>query len=404
MTELGSMETTWLEYISKLQKRRKLNQQISGITIYGLIAIIFYLFIDMIKNPNKIEQIYLNYKLTITIITNILNVFLLLLLIFALLMIILIFPFTRRLKSKLGEKEQKVVEILVHINFVLMSILNFFTAFYIRKFGYSPIPYLLIGIFILLQSILYIRFRIKLKKVFKKENLQKYEIPAFQFTSKKAFFFQKFVLFFLLLLYIIILISAVYNVGIISNIIKHNNLVVFSLKIFIIFIIFELVLLKVSEANREDWLSNLELEIMLGYLNNEEIKNRFLHDYIGNTTISHLKEIDISITNKAKLVIDQMDLIKNEISKYVSDEKKVGNVQKIFDPLLKDFHNLVDEYTNSIGEANKVLDAFMIQGSLIREEKDFYLIMMKHWKFQVESYNNKKSELINFLEMQGTKS
>ena len=358
----------------------------------------------MIKNPNKIEQIYLNYKLTITIITNILNVFLLLLLIFALLMIILIFPFTRRLKSKLGEKEQKVVEILVHINFVLMSILNFFTAFYIRKFGYSPIPYLLIGIFILLQSILYIRFRIKLKKVFKKENLQKYEIPAFQFTSKKAFFFQKFVLFFLLLLYIIILISAVYNVGIISNIIKHNNLVVFSLKIFIIFIIFELVLLKVSEANREDWLSNLELEIMLGYLNNEEIKNRFLHDYIGNTTISHLKEIDISITNKAKLVIDQMDLIKNEISKYVSDEKKVGNVQKIFDPLLKDFHNLVDEYTNSIGEANKVLDAFMIQGSLIREEKDFYLIMMKHWKFQVESYNNKKSELINFLEMQGTKS
>ncbi|MFZ7132625.1 MAG: hypothetical protein ACOWWR_09740 [Eubacteriales bacterium] len=357
----------WLDYLNNLNNREISKQNATGFNAWALFGLLGF---SLFKTIDNLPVIFENFKVSILCIASVFN----------LLVVIIIFYFFIIIPSYNSRKRKIHTKIMIlNFNFILKAIYilsiialfsNIFIVAEVKYYGLSLIlPYLLFSLFIISFNVF-----ILINKIYNKNKIDE-KMPKIDSgfiynrnsinSDKHLFLLSSFSYMFL-----------IYEVLQNYNILNYLN--VFKSVIYLFLLIGSIIFLINNWINQMKyrWLENLEKSIITRNLNEKEIIEIFMDEYIGKDVVQWLKKIgeeDCKLVNKIKKIsrellkeMNGLDKNENNLNKRILEaEDLLKKVIKTGESIQKIYNRLADK----IIKDNQEILNFLKHGPISNEEE-----------------------------------
>lgn len=376
----------WFEYIKKINDRELSKKSSNGITLWAIMGLFSYLLIELLKSIQfiSIPENMFNVILYVTVFNNI---------VISLTMTFSIFSYSsvnqeRTIINELSSKVGRIVVGFIFLWALIISCLNFYIGHNSVIRNLHTWAFYSVGVFFSLNTMFFL-----LNEFFEYTSIKRHGYPKIE-NSFLAFintnFPTKIVLsIFNLLFGIIVYIQVrdILNSMFISD--YDADCIKIALQIIgIIFCMFSL-LTKYLSGLRDTWLNNFERKIILEDLSSEKIKNLFISEYVGKTTLSWLKDYSSTVEENLASFCKSIEALDKNIVEFSIADFDVKDAITLIESNLDTFTKInisKDEMSDYIGEKVKILKYFAHKGTLSESEKELLEYVCTNWIDKLEYF------------------
>lgn len=361
----------WLNYLNNLNSREISKRNASGFTLWALFGLFGFTSFKLLDGLPIIFADVRNVFLTILFFTNIFN-FSIVVILFILTLVI---PQSRKRKiiTELSNKGIILISAIFNFIIILGVICNIYIVIISKYYGLSTIPYYAFGIYGVTNTIGRIIFDKII--VIKDNKMPKVDFGAYYGTKYKNPI--KYLYGFICLVLLCFLILSVYQIIENNYILNHLDLIKSPIYLSILISTVILFVYQLFLNMRYEWVEQFERKIILKNLNEKEIENIFINEFIGKDVLQWLKEIEDETKEEKTIIREAYDKLENEFSNLRQEEKdldkKTIQAEMIAEKLGK-FTKRFIELQGKFTKASNKLEYFLKQGPFSDEE---YLLVRK---------------------------
>lgn len=148
---------------------------------------------------------------------------------------------------------------------------------------------------------------------------------------------------------------------------------------------------KYIQSIKDSWLKSFEKKIILENLSSDEIKMIFIEEYIGETTLSWLRNYSADVEERLTLFFKSATALNNKFLDFDLKDTDTDDALTILELNIETYEKISsskEELTKYINEKIEYLKNFSVQGPLTKVEQDFVTLVYKDWIKKIESYIN----------------
>ncbi|HEX2947624.1 MAG TPA: hypothetical protein VHT96_16925 [Clostridia bacterium] len=205
---------------------------------------------------------------------------------------------------------------------------------------------------------------------------------------------------------ILIIICSLFYIMQISNFINTNsflnNIKIFkiSLQVIGVMLFFLILVYKYIRTTINDWLTTFERRIILEQLPSQEIREAFIKEFIGQTTLAWLANIEGEIVEKSTILdksLDEYKIMFIDINNSeLSNEDRIQLIEMNIEYTDAAIQKCED-YSKFVSKSILMIKDFINHGGITREEKNWILDFINKWEDINKSKSLFNTELKNNL-------
>jgi len=355
----------WLNYLNNLNSREINKRNASGFTLWASFGLIGFTLFKVIDSLPIIFADARNMFLTTLFFTNIYN--------FCILVIIfigtLVFPISRKRTIITESSDKGIILFSAIVDFVIMVAVigNIYIIIFSKHYGVSTISYYVFGIYGVISTI---GRRIYYKIIGTKDDkMPKVISGAYYITKDKNPV--KYIYGFICLALLCSLTLSVYQIIQSNFILNHLDLIKSSIYLSILIASTILFGYKLILNMRYEWVEQFERKIILKNLNEEEIENIFINEFIGKDVLQWLNEIKNETKGEKARIIKLYNKLEKEFSSLNQNEKDFNKRVMTAEEIVKNFeelNNSLNKHINKFSNNTDKVKHFLKQGPLSVEE------------------------------------
>jgi hypothetical protein len=312
----------WFKYLAKLNDRAINRKMASGVTIWAIAAVFAVIFFDVIERiPLLISKpsIFSVHMLALAGTMN-LTFFSF----FSLICLLTISAPTieLRLETVIDKATKPILYLVTFIIILLILAVNFYSIAHAGRLGFSCFPFIIIGIYFLIQLIyfiVYTAFTILQKR--ENTNSSKLSTPLYLISPKNKNSYLLIIFIFLILGFILSLIPVLQALPNITTSF-HIATLKWSFQVVTLIILSVYLCFKWISLFYEHHLLKLERRLILENLSSKKVHDLFMKEFLGQTAEDWLIEAEVELKkryDKFEKALTNVELLFNEL-------KKSGNV------------------------------------------------------------------------------
>ncbi len=371
--EQGFDKKTWFDFIIKLNDREIRKRSANGLTIWALAGVIGVLSFKIIDGFNVIFGNWDSLLMTMIFVAIVINVFVSVVLVF----ISLISKSSkRRFITDILGRAITILQWLIGLIFLLGIVFNCSVVLFKYKNQISQWPFYFPLFFYCINFLFLLAYE-RILRYFRREAKHIKFVPD---VGVKVSQISN-----LLSGMLIIAMSIISIRGIIINnlVLPNQGLLKVALEFTTILVCLVLLIIKYMLSISYGWLEVFEKEIIINDLSVEQIRSRFVEEYMGKQAMEWLREVQNQIGDKHKQIQTMIEGLENNFLDFkdeILDSNEANEFLTLNCELLKKALKELEDCSNYIEFKAIEIKSFTFQCLLNEEEKSYIEQIQKQWE------------------------